>query len=134
MHGKESIFTMSNKEVVRKFYDSFKSKETLWDNFCHKDIEWITMKGMPNGGRYVGVKAILEDYFPKMLSHFNEFHALPQEFLERKDRVVVFGKYHVKSKSGKIGKIPFCHVYTLQDQMILKFEQHIDTSKIQEFL
>lgn len=134
MHSKESIFVMSNKEIVKKFYDSFKNKDASWDNFCHKEIEWVTMKGMPNGGVYVGIKAIQDDYFPKMLSHFSEFHAFPQEFLARKDRVVVFGKYHIKSQSGKEGKIPFCHVYTLKDQKILKFEQHVDARKIQEFL
>ena len=123
----------SNREVIKKFYDSFKRNNTLND-FFHDNVEWITIGGMPNGGRYVGIKAIMEDYFPKMLSHFGEFHALPKEFLARKDRVVVFGKYHVKSKSGKKGKIPFCHVYTLQEQKILKFEQHIDAKKIQEYL
>lgn len=123
----------SNKEVIKKFYDSFKSNNALND-FFHDNVEWITMRDMPNGGRYVGIKAIMEDYFPNMLSHFVEFRALPKEFLARKDRIVVFGKYHVKAKSGKEGKVPFCHVYTLQEQKILKFEQHIDTKKIQEYL
>ena len=124
----------SDTDIIKKFYGSFKNKDASLNDFFHDNIEWITMKGMPNGGRYVGAKAIMEDYFPKMLSHFSEFHALPKEFLSRKDRVVVFGKYHVKSKSGKEGKVPFCHVYTLQEQKILKFEQHVDAKKIQEYL
>ena len=37
---------------------------------------------MPNGGTYVGVKAVFEDYFPKMLSNFKEFHAIPERFLD----------------------------------------------------
>ena len=124
----------SNVDIIKNFYDAFKKNDTSLNEFCHNDIEWITMKGMPNGGRYIGLKAIMEDYFPNMLSHFGEFQALPKEFLARKDRVVVFGKYHVKSKSGKEGKVPFCHVYTIHEQKILKFEQHIDTKKIQDYL
>ena len=124
----------SNVEIIKSFYDAFKKNDTSLNEFFHDNIEWITMKGMPNGGRYVGIKAVMEDYFPNMLSHFDEFHALPKEFLARKDRIVVFGKYQIKSKSGKVGKIPFCHVYTLLEQKILKFEQHIDTKKIQDYL
>ena len=49
------------------------------------------MDGMPNGGRYVGLKSVFEEYFPKMLSHFEEFHANPTEFLCIDDKVIVFG-------------------------------------------
>ena len=53
------------------------------------------MDGMPNGGRYVGLKSVFEEYFPRMLSHFEESHANPIEFLSIDDKVIVFGRIGV---------------------------------------
>ena len=73
------------------------------------------MDGMPNGGRYVPLKSVFEDYFSKMLLNFNEFHAHPSKFLEtRDDRVIDFGLYQGVSNSNKSFMIPFCHMYKLQ--------------------
>lgn len=56
------------------------------------------MDGMPNGGRYIGLTSVFEDYFSKMLSNFKEFHAQPTEFLGVKDKVIVIGNYYGESK------------------------------------
>jgi uncharacterized protein len=92
------------------------------------------MYGMPNGGKYVGVKAIFEDYFPNMLSNFKEFHANPEEFLESKDNVIVLGRYLGVSKIGKTFDVPFSHIYDIKENKILKFRQFTDTQKIHESL
>jgi len=125
---------MTNKELIKNFYDSFKNKEKNYLDFCHDDIEWITMDGMPNGGTYVGVSAIFEEYFPKMLSNFKEFHAEPDEFLDTEDKVLVFGKYTGISNSGKKFVAPFCHVYAIQNKKIIQFKQFTDTKIIQNSL
>lgn len=124
----------TNKELVKNFYNSFKNKDKDYHNFCQNDIEWITMDGMPNGGRYVGIKSVFEEYFPKMLSHFKEFHAQPNEFLSVEDKVIVFGSYYGESNLGKTFAVPFCHVYVIQNNKILQFKQFTDTKKIQESL
>lgn len=124
----------TNKELVKNFYNSFKNKDQNYHNFCQNDIEWITMDGMPNGGRYVGIKSVFEEYFPKMLSNFKEFHAQPNEFLSVEDKVIVFGIYYGESNLGKKFYVPFCHVYTIQNNKILQFKQFTDTQKIQESL
>ena len=112
----EKIVMQTNKELVKEFYDSFRNKNQDLHNFCQDEVEWITMDGMPNGGRYVGLKSVFEDYFSKMLLNFNEFHAHSSEFLEiGDDRVIVFGLYRGVSKSNKSFMVPFCHVYKLQD-------------------
>jgi len=92
------------------------------------------MDGMPHGGKYVGVKAVFEEYFPKMLSNFKEFHAKPDEFFGVEDKVIVFGRYYGELESGKKFDVPFCHVYTIQDGRISQFKQFTDTKKIQETL
>lgn len=126
---------MTNEELIRKFYDAFKNKDMkVIDQICDEKIEWNTLKGMPHGGKYVGLKAIFEDYFPKMLSNFNEFHAIPQEYLESKDHVIVIGRYQGISKTDKKFDVPFSHIYEIKNNKILKFRQFTDTKILQESL
>ena len=91
----------NNEKLVRDFYDSFKNKDQAYRNFCQDNIEWITMDGMLNGGRYVGLESVFEEYFPKMLSNFEEFHANPTEFLCINNKVIVFGRYCGQTKICK---------------------------------
>lgn len=125
----------SNKEIVKTFYDSFKNndKQTLFQ-LCDKNIEWISMEGMPSGGKYVGMKSVFDDYFQVMLSNFKEFHAEPNEFLSIEGTVIVFGRYHGVSKINKKFDVPFSHVYVLKDDKIIRFQQFTDTKKIQDSL
>ncbi len=125
---------MQDKEqLVKDFYNSFKkNKDQDYRSFCHDNIEWITMDGMPNGGRYVGLKSVFEEYFPKMLSNFEEFHANPTEFLCIDDRVIVLGSYLGQTKIRRNFIVPFCHLYTIKDAKISQFKQYTDTQKIHQ--
>ncbi|MEX2191783.1 MAG: nuclear transport factor 2 family protein [Nitrosarchaeum sp.] len=126
---------MTNKKLVKKFYNAFKNQDTqMYPQLCDEKMEWITLDGMPHGGRYVGLKAIFEDYFPHMLENFTEFHAIPETFLESNDHVVVIGRYSGTSKIGKKFDVPFSHIYQIKNNKIIKFRQFTDTEKIQESL
>lgn len=126
---------MSNEELIKKFYVAFKNKDMkIINQVCDESIEWNTLKGMPHGGKYVGLKAIFEDYFPNMLSNFEEFHAIPDQYLESKDHVTVIGRYQGISKIGKKFDVPFSHVYLVQENKIKQFRQYTDTKTIQESL
>jgi len=126
---------VSKKELIKEFYIAFKNKDMqIISQICDKSIEWNTLKGMPHGGKYVGLKATFEDYFPNMLSHFKEFHALPEEYIESEDHVTVIGKYQGISKSDKSFEVPFSHVYYIQENKIKEFRQFTDTKIIQDSL
>ncbi|MGQ0771852.1 MAG: nuclear transport factor 2 family protein [Nitrososphaerota archaeon] len=126
---------MSNVELIKKFYTAFKNKDKqTYLSICDNKIEWITMVGMPSGGRYFGIKGVFEDYFPRMLGNFAEFHAIPETYLGSKDHVVVIGRYQGVSKHGKKFDAPFSHIYQIKDSKIIKFRQFTDTQKIQESL
>ena len=124
----------NNEKLVKDFYGSFKNKDRFYDRFCQNNIEWITMDGMPHGGRYVGLKSVFEEYFPKMLSVFKEFHAKPNEFLCINDQVIVFGQYCGQTKIGKNFIVPFCHIYRIKDNKISQFKQYTDTKTIHDAL
>ena len=126
---------MTNEDLVKKFYVAFKENDIATClKLCDDNIEWTTMEGMPNGGKYVGVKQIFENYFPKMLSNFKEFHAIPEQITSLKDHVMVNGKYHGVSKSNKKFNVSFSHVYLIQEDKIVQFRQFTDTKIIQDVI
>ena len=126
---------MSNEKVIKKLYDAFKNRDMKTiDQLCDEKIEWTTLKGMPHGGKYIGVKAIFSDYFPNMLANFEEFHAIPEEYLESENHVTVIGRYHGVSKKDKKFDVPFSHIYEIKNYKITKFMQFTDTRTLQETL
>ncbi|WP_048118846.1 nuclear transport factor 2 family protein [Nitrosopumilus adriaticus] len=125
---------MSNLQIIKEFYDSFRNKDKKYLDLCDDEIQWITTEDMPNGGKYVGVKAVFEDYFPKMLSNFKEFHAIPEQFLDFKDHIMVIGKYQGISIKDKNFEVQFSHVYLLQENKIVQFRQFTDAKVISDSL
>ncbi|MHA7733699.1 nuclear transport factor 2 family protein [Nitrosopumilus sp. S6] len=124
---------MSNVELIKLFYTAFKNqdKDACLD-LCDEKIQWQLADGMPNGGTYVGKKAVFEEYFPKMLSNFKEFHAVPEQFIDMKDHVMVTGTYSGVSNSNKSFHVDFSHVYHIEGNKITQFRQFTDTQKILE--
>ena len=123
-----------NNQLIKDFYNSFRFKNENYLNYCHENIVWITMNGMPNGGTYFGVNSVFNEYFPKMLSNFKVFHADPKEFQTIDNRVIVFGSYVGKSKQDTSFEIPFCHVYQIIGDKISQFRQFIDTALMNEII
>jgi ketosteroid isomerase-like protein len=126
---------MSNEELIQQFYIAFKNKdEKTYLELCDENIEWITMDEMPNGGTYIGKKQVFENYFPRMLSNFKEFHAIPEQITGLKDHVMVTGRYQGVSKQDKEFDVSFSHVYLVEENKIKQFRQFTDAQKIQETL
>ena len=125
----------SNLEIIQNFYQAFKDhKKQEYLDACDEKIEWNVLEGFPNGGKYVGKNAVFEEYFPKMLSNFTEFHAISEEFLSFDEKVIVLGEYRGKTKTNNEFAIPFSHVYQIKDEKIIKFNQYTDTEIIQNAL
>jgi len=126
---------MNNTETIKKFYNAFQNNdEEKIIQFCDERTEWITLEGMPHGGKYVGVKSIFQNYFPNMLKNFKEFHVDPKKYFESGDHVIVIGEYEGISKKDKKFNAPFSHIYQIENNKIIKFEQFTDTKKIQDTL
>lgn len=125
---------MNNLDLIKEFYYCFQNNDKKYLDFCHDEIEWITVDDMPEGGVFHGVEEIFEGYFPKMLSNFKEFYAVPEQFLDFKDHIMVTGKYAGISKKDKSFEATFSHVYLIQENKIMQFRQFTDTKIILESL
>jgi ketosteroid isomerase-like protein len=127
---------MSNLDGVRGAYDAFAKGDVPGVlGFLSADIEWTEAEGSPYGGTYKGPNAVLEGVFMKLGTEWDGYAAVPDEFIDAGDIVVVLGKYSGKYKAtGKSFLANFAHVWRLREGKAIKFVQYTDTLKVQEAL
>ena len=125
-----------NKQIIQNIYSFFKAGEgEKIAALFHSDIEWRQMEGFPNGGTYVGAKAIFKNVFGEFPKYWKDWGAVPKEFLAIDKRVIVLGYYKGKSiEAGKYMEAPMVHIYTLNAGLITHFQQYTDTNVIQNAL
>jgi hypothetical protein len=99
-------------------------------------IRWHEAEGnpyMPSGEAWVGPDAVLQNLFVRLGEEWDGFTVHPASFHDAGDTVVVEGRYTGEYKgTGKSLDAQFCHVWSLNDGKITKFQQYVDTAKLQE--
>src|SRR5262245_17375261 len=96
--------------------------------FLTADIEWIEAEGFPYGGTYICSDAVLEGVFMRLGTEWDGFAAVPDEFIDAGETVVVLGKYSGKYKvTGKSFQANFAHVWKTREGKAFKFVQYTDT-------
>ena len=120
---------MSNLNSVKQVYQAFAEGDIFSVlGLLSPEIDWTEAEGFPLGGTYHGPKAVLEGVFMRLGSEWEGFAAVPDEFIDAGDTVVVLGKYSGKyKKTGKSFQAPFAHVWKMQDGKAAQFIQHVDT-------
>jgi ketosteroid isomerase-like protein len=102
------------------------------------EIRWHEAEGnpyMPSGEAWVGPDAVVNNLFVKLGEDWDPFVVHPRSFHDAGDVVAVEGRYTgVHKASGKPLDAQFCRVWTLQDGRITKFQQYVDTGKLQDIL
>jgi ketosteroid isomerase-like protein len=127
---------MENREIIEGAYEFFGAGDIpgLLGSF-DANIEWTEAEGFPYGGTYVGANAIVENVFMKLGAEWENYTAVPSQFVADGDTVVALGQYSGKYRAtGKSMSVPFAHVWTLRDRKIVRFVQHTDTLKVAEAL
>ena len=77
---------------------------------------------------YVGPAAIAEGVFGRLATEWENFAALPGEFLDAGDTVVVLGRYQARCKAtGKPIDAQFAHIWRVSNGRITAFQQYTDT-------
>jgi ketosteroid isomerase-like protein len=122
-----------NVQVVRKIYDAF-AKGDVFAVLGQLDssIEWREADNFiyADGNPYIGPKAVLEGVFMRLGAQWENFAAVPGEILDAGERVVVLGIYTgTYKKTGKAVSAQMVHVWTLQGNKAVKFQQYTDTKQ-----
>src|SRR5829696_5868272 len=125
MRGKH----LSNLNSVKAVYDAFAKGDipSVLGTFS-PDIAWTEAEGFPYGGTYHGPRAVLDGVFMRLGTEWVGFAAVPDEFIDAGDTVVVLGKYSGKYKAtGKSFQANFAHVWKMREGKATRFTQYVDT-------
>jgi ketosteroid isomerase-like protein len=122
---------MSSVDLVKRSYAAFELGDmdgVLGD--MDPEIEWQQAQGLPHGGTYHGLDAVRRNIFdPLDEQWWDEFSAVPTEFLEAGGEVVVLGRYRGVAKgTGKQLDVPFVHIWTVRGERAVRFRQFLDTA------
>ena len=123
-------------EVVRGLYDAFARGDVAAVlGSLSADIEWTEAEGFPLGGTYVGPDAVLKGVFMRLGTEWEGYAAVPYEYIDGGDAIVALGKYSGKYvATGKSFEAHFAHVWKLRDGKAYRFQQYVDSAKVNEAL
>ncbi|MDZ4691115.1 nuclear transport factor 2 family protein [Terricaulis sp.] len=122
---------MSNTEPVRALYAAFaKGDMPAALATMAPDIVWNEAENYPYADRnpYVGPEAVLMGVFARIGGDWDDFAAVPDEFIDGGDTIVSLGHYSGTHKAtGKPMRAQFAHVCRVKNGKIAAFQQYADT-------
>ena len=122
----------TNKEIVNAAYARFAvgdvpSVLAVMD----PKTEWTEAEGWPlYNGTFVGPQAIVDGVFMRLGEIGDNFSVNVAQLVADGDTVVALGTYTWNRKdSGEPAEVKMAHVWTLDDEKLIRFQQHVDTAK-----
>jgi ketosteroid isomerase-like protein len=124
----------TNKELIESLYGSFAVGDVpAVLGALADDIRWTEAEGFPLAGTYVGPQAVLEGVFMRLGEIGDHYTVVPEHHAPTGDTVVTLGTYTWKHKgSGKPASVKMAHVWSLRNDKVAAFQQHVDTAKVLE--
>jgi ketosteroid isomerase-like protein len=120
-----------NVELVRAIYEAFAAGDVPGViGRMAPDIVWNEAENFPYADRnpYEGPDAIVTGVFARLGGEWDGFAAVPDEYLDAGDTVVVLGRYHGTYKAtGKAIDAQLVHVWRVKDGKAAAFQQYADT-------
>ena len=125
--------SQSNREIIVSFYAAVARGDgqaalPVFD----PAIVWTEAEGFPYADRnpYVGPAAVAEGVFFRLGYEWDNFQAVPSEYLDAGDRIIALGRYTGTYKATKIEiDAQFAHIWTVRDGKIIAFQQYTDTAQ-----
>jgi ketosteroid isomerase-like protein len=129
----------SSTEVVKKAYEAFgRGDIPAVLGLMDPQIRWHQAEGNPyqlSGEAWVGPDAVMSNLFQKLGQDWAEFAVKPSSFHEAGAVVTVEGRYAGKHrKTGKSLDCQMCHVMTVENGKITKFQQYVDTAQLKDVM
>lgn len=118
-------------ELVQSIYAAFASGDIpAIVALMAPDMEWNEAENFPyaDGNPYRGPDAILGGVFARLGGEWDGFAAVPDEFLDAGDSVVVLGRYSGTFKAtGRSVDAQMAHFWRVADGKAVHFQQLTDT-------
>lgn len=123
--------SQENVALVRAIYDAFAAGDVpAVLDLMSPDIVWNEAESFPyaDGNPYRGTEAIVGGVFARLGSEWDGFAALPEEFLDAGDTVVVLGRYRGTFRAtGRALDAQLAHVWRVEGGRAVRFQQYTDT-------
>lgn len=120
-----------NVELIRGIYDAFAAGDIpAVLGAMSGDIVWNEAENFPyaDGNPYRGPDAIVSGVFARLGGEWDGFAAVPEEFLDAGDAVVVVGRYRGTYKAtGRAIDAQMVHLWRVRDGKAISFQQYTDT-------
>ncbi len=132
------VTSTSAKEIVASLYEAFGQGDlpTVL-GMLDPSISWHEAEGnpyQPTGDGWIGPDAVVSNLFEKLGEDWSEFVVNPSLYHDSGSVVTVEGRYNGNHSSGKNLNAQFCHVWTLRDGKVIKFQQYTDTAQTQKVM
>jgi hypothetical protein len=130
---------MNNVDLLRSLYDAFGRGEVpAVLGMMSPDIKWFEAESnpyMPSGEPWIGPDAILNNLFMRIGAEWDPFLVHVKSIYGAGDTVVAEVRYsgHYKP-TGKRLDCQACHVWDVKDGKITRFQQYVDTAKLQDVI
>lgn len=130
---------MDNVTMVKNIYAAFGRGDipTVLGSMS-PNVRWHQAESNPynpSGEAWVGPQAVLNNLFMRLGGEWDGFTVHPRLFHDASESVIVEGRYTGTFKStGKKMDAQFCHVFEIKDGKLMRFQQYIDTAKIQDVM
>jgi uncharacterized protein len=123
-----------NVAVVKRIYQAFATGDVATVvGAMSPDIEWNEAENFPyaDGNPYRGPDAILGGVFARLGGEWDGFAAVPEEYLDAGDSIVVLGRYRGTCKAtGEPINAQMAHVWRVRDGKATAFQQYTDTLQV----
>jgi uncharacterized protein len=123
--------SQQNVDLIRSIYDAFAAGDVPGViALMNPGMVWNEAENFPyaDGNPYRGPEAILGGVFARLGSEWDGFAAVPEEFLDAGDTVVVLGRYRgVFKATGRALDAQLAHVWRVAGGKAAAFQQYTDT-------
>jgi len=120
--------------VVRRLYEARGNPEVIRQVLA-PDVRWEVVEGFPYSDVYEGLDTVVERFFKRLFTDFEDWRTEPLELFEADDRVFAIGTYSARARAnGRTFQARFAHLWTLRDGVIVRLQQCADTVQIAKAL
>ena len=130
---------VSNVEFIKGLYEAFGAGDVpTFLRALDPKVEWYEAERhpyRPGGEAFTGPDAVLTDIIMKLVADFDAFAVHPKTFHDAGEVVVVEGRSTATSKkTGQNLDAQICHLWTVKDGMVAKFQQYVDTAHLRDVM
>jgi len=130
---------MSGVDLLQSVYEAFSRGDipTVLGAMS-TEIRWSEAESnpyMPSGEAWVGPDAVLSNLFIRLGTEWDGFAVHPRSFHDAGSSVIVEARYSGKFKAtGRSMDTQVCHVWDIEDGKLTRFQQYVDTAKLQDVM